>query len=112
QRAGLFVTHGGMNSVHEGLRFHVPLVVVPQTLEQTIVAQQVVRLGAGVLLRKPTADSLRRNAAHVLADPTYRANAERVARGFAEAGGSVAAAAAIQAFLAQWVVKKRAGTVL
>jgi MGT family glycosyltransferase len=103
RRATLFVTHGGMNSVHEGLQFRVPLVVVPQTLEQSIVARQVVRLGAGVLLSKPTAARLRRAVEQVQANPAYRANAEAVARGFAKAGGVVAAADAIQAFLRERV---------
>ncbi len=50
QRSDLFITHGGMNSVHEGLYYNVPLVVIPQQFEQAIVAQQVVKHGAGVAL--------------------------------------------------------------
>lgn len=50
QRSDLFITHGGMNSVHEGLYYNVPLVVIPQQFEQSIVAQQVVKLGAGIAL--------------------------------------------------------------
>ncbi len=50
QRSDLFITHGGMNSVHEGLYYNVPLVVIPQQFEQSIVAQQVVKHGAGVTL--------------------------------------------------------------
>jgi MGT family glycosyltransferase len=50
QRSDLFITHGGMNSVHEGLYYNVPLVVIPQQFEQSIVAQQVVKHGAGVAL--------------------------------------------------------------
>ncbi len=50
RRSDLFITHGGMNSVHEGLYYNVPLVVIPQQFEQSIVAQQVVKHGAGVAL--------------------------------------------------------------
>lgn len=103
KRAALFVTHGGMNSVHEGLYDGVPLVVVPQTLEQSIVARQVDRLGAGVVLHHPDSARLRRMAEHVLTNATYRINAEAVAQGFRDAGGPLAAADAIQAFLAERV---------
>ncbi len=34
QRADAFITHGGMNSVHEGLYYGVPEVVVPHQFEQ------------------------------------------------------------------------------
>jgi MGT family glycosyltransferase len=99
QRAALFITHGGMNSVHEGLYYHVPLVVVPQTLEQTLVAKQVERLKAGVVLLKPDAASLRQTANRVLNHPGYRANAASVAQGFRDAGGYPVAADAVQQFL-------------
>ncbi len=65
QRSDLFITHGGMNSVHEGLYYNVPLIVIPQQFEQSIVAQQVVKHSAGVALAdKPpfgqvTAEQLR-----------------------------------------------------
>ncbi len=101
ERTALFVTHGGMNSVHEGLHFGMPLVVVPQTLEQTLVAKQVERLGAGMILRKPNAAGLRRAAEHVLGSASYRINAEAVSLGFREAGGTLAAADAIQTFIGQ-----------
>ncbi len=50
QRARLFVTHGGANSVHEALYYRVPLVLVPQMFEQEMNARQVVVNGAGICL--------------------------------------------------------------
>lgn len=50
--AQLFVTHGGMNSVSEGLLHGVPLVVFPQGADQFAVAARVGELGAGVSLQQ------------------------------------------------------------
>ena len=46
-RAGVFVTHCGMNSASEGLYFGVPLVLYPQQAEQGLVARRVEELGSG-----------------------------------------------------------------
>jgi UDP:flavonoid glycosyltransferase YjiC (YdhE family) len=46
----VFVTHGGMGSVHEALAFGVPMVLFPQMIEQSLVASRVAALGAGVQL--------------------------------------------------------------
>ena len=52
KRASLFITHGGLNSIHDGLYFGVPLLLCPQQEEQTLNATRVVDLGAGLLLPK------------------------------------------------------------
>lgn len=54
QRSRIFITHGGMNSTMEGLYFGIPLIVVPQTVEQERTAQQVEKLGLGLQLNKET----------------------------------------------------------
>ena len=101
QHVDLFITHGGMNSVNEGLNFGVPLVVVPQQLEQALNGRQVARHGAGIVLADTppygnlTAGVLRDAVDKVLTDPTYRHNAERLAHSFHQAGGYKQAAAII-----------------
>ena len=47
-RAALFVTHGGMNSVNEAMYAGVPMLVVPQGADQPLVAGRVAGLGAGL----------------------------------------------------------------
>ena len=101
QKVDLFITHGGMNSVNEGLNYGVPLVIVPQQIEQAFNGRQVVRQGAGVVLADTPpyghldARVFRRAVDKVLADPAYRLNAERLSRSFHEAGGYQQAATAI-----------------
>jgi MGT family glycosyltransferase len=50
ERAHLFITHGGTNSVVESLYFGVPMVLYPQQPEQLMNAQLVVELGLGMIL--------------------------------------------------------------
>ncbi|MEO6061442.1 MAG: macrolide family glycosyltransferase [Thermoflexales bacterium] len=93
QKVDLFVTHGGMNSVNEGLNYGLPLVVVPQQLEQALNGRQVARQGAGVVLAdappygRIDAVNLRRTVDRVLMESEFRINAERLSRSFREAGG-------------------------
>jgi MGT family glycosyltransferase len=100
QRARAFVTHGGMNSVSEGLFYGVPLVVVPQMGEQAIVGRQVEQLGAGLCLRKKevTGSSLRESVRRLLEEERFRGQADIVRRSFLDAGGPARAADAILAF--------------
>ena len=92
-RVHAFITHGGMNSINEGLYFGVPLVVVPQQMEQALNARQAARVGAAVVLgdRPPygriQANDLHQALAQVLADDRYRQAAERIGRSFRQAGG-------------------------
>ena len=101
-RVNLFVTHGGINSVQEGLYFGVPLVVAPQQFEQMFNGRQVVAHGAGIMVndRPPygrvNGDELRTAVQTVLADEAYRAAAGRIGDSLQQAGGSRRAADEIE----------------
>ena len=100
RRAAAFVTHGGMNSVGEGLYLGVPVVVVPQMGEQEIVGRRVEQLGAGLFLPKAsvTAEALREAVRRVLSDESYRRRAAEVGETFRAAGGVGRAADSILAY--------------
>lgn len=91
--ADLFVTHGGINSVQEGLHFGVPLLVVPQQFEQAFNGRIVAGHGAGVVLggQPPyggtPAQDVRQAIATVLADGSYRETAVRLGETLRAAGG-------------------------
>lgn len=97
QRTAAFVTHGGMNSVSEGLYYGVPLVVIPQMSEQWIVGRRVEELGAGAFLAKGdvTPQSLRSSVELVLGDGRFRSQARALGESFKAAGGAVRAADAV-----------------
>jgi MGT family glycosyltransferase len=99
QRAALFVTHGGMNSVNEALAYDVPLVVIPQGADQPMVAKRVETLGAGKHLSAQglSPEKLRRTVGEVLSQRVYAQAARRVGESLRAAGGSQKAADAIQA---------------
>lgn len=90
-KASLFITHAGMNSVHEGLYFNVPLVLAPQTQEQMFVTNRAADLGVGVRLIQQDAASLRQAAETVLTDQAYRQKAHEVGESMRAAGGVVKA---------------------
>jgi len=98
KRASAFVTHGGMNSVSEGLFYGVPLVVVPQMSEQYIVGRRVEELGAGVFMTPEavTADSLHHAVARLLLDDTFSTAARAIGESFRVAGGVTCAADVVQ----------------
>jgi MGT family glycosyltransferase len=103
-KADLFITHGGMNSVSEGLYFGVPLIIIPQAMDQPIVARRVTELGAGISLNKEevTSELLRKTVDKVLSDTRYLKNSQYIGNSLKNAGGYKKAAAEI------FALKKRA----
>ncbi|MBZ0298493.1 MAG: glycosyl transferase [Anaerolineae bacterium] len=103
--ADVFVTHGGMNSIHEGLYFGVPLVVIPHQFEQLFNARIVKKHGAGNILgdRLPYAHvgagELRAGVQQVLSTPSYRQNAQLIAQELQSTGGYRQAADEIEAMI-------------
>jgi MGT family glycosyltransferase len=99
------VTHGGHNTVCEALAHGLPLVLAPIRDDQPIVADQVVRAGAGLRVRygRVQADELRAAVETVLSEPSFRDAAGAIAESFARAGGATAAADAIEACMRERV---------
>jgi MGT family glycosyltransferase len=95
-RAAAVVCHGGMGITQKALAAGVPVCVVPFGRDQFEVAEFVVGAGAGtcVLPHELNPESLRAAVREAMG---LSAGAERVAEGFARAGGAPAAADAIEA---------------
>lgn len=92
QKADVFISHCGMNSVNESLYFGVPLIMLPQTSEQGGVAERVSQLGAGMKLKKCDAKSILSAVNTVLSDKFYRENAVAIGDGFKRCLGAKGAA--------------------
>ncbi len=97
QRTAAFVTHGGMNSVNEGLYNGVPLLVIPQMSEQEMVGRRVEELGAGIFLanEEVTAQRMRESVRRLLSDSGFTKQAMAVSESFRTTGGVARAADAI-----------------
>lgn len=92
QKADVFLSHCGMNSVNESLYYQVPLVMYPQTTEQSGVAARVAQLGAGVPLKKPSVKGIREAVEYVLNTPSYRDNAATISNSFKKCSNARGAA--------------------
>lgn len=105
QRADAFITHGGMNSVHEGFYYGVPEVVIPHQFEQLTNGKRVAETGAGILLGnsypygRVNASELLSALETVLSDSTYKRHAERIGQSLRDAGGYLRAVEEIEAHI-------------
>ncbi len=98
-KADAFISHCGMNSASESLYFGVPLVMLPQTSEQSGVAERILQLGAGIKLHKTDSKAIYAAVKTVLADNQYKENANAVAEGFRKCTGAKGAADKILSML-------------
>jgi MGT family glycosyltransferase len=89
QYTKLFITHGGMNSTNEGLYYGVPLIVIPQSADQPIIAGRVADIGAGIQLQMQSlsANQLREAVDHVLNLTSFKESAANMKESFRKSGG-------------------------
>lgn len=80
-RLDVFVTNGGFGGVQAALAAGVPIVIAGDTEDKPEVAARVAWTGAGVDLGTgtPTPTAIRDAVRTILADPSYRRSAERIA---------------------------------
>jgi MGT family glycosyltransferase len=78
-----------MNSVSEALYYEVPLVVIPQTSDQPMIANRLQELGAGYQIdpNEVNAKKLREAVQTVLSDPSYLENTKKINKSFKQSGG-------------------------
>ena len=92
QKADVFLTHCGMNSVSEALWYGVPLVLNPKTSEQQGVAHQAASLGAGIHLKEETPETILEAIRNVLETPAFRKQAQCISDSFHSCPGASGAA--------------------
>ncbi|MFF3617324.1 macrolide family glycosyltransferase [Streptomyces sp. NPDC002580] len=102
RHAGLFVTHGGMNSTMEALYHGVPMVVIPQMNEQRANGLRVEELGLGRHLAKEdtTAQSLRAAVDQIANDAATTERVRAFGASMRAVDGPAVAADAVESFLA------------
>jgi MGT family glycosyltransferase len=100
QRTSVFVTHGGMNSTMESLYYGVPMVVLPQMMEQEMTARRIEELGLGVALDQEnlTAEQLRESVTRIQQNPMITQHVQAMQQTVHAAGGYQRAADAILNF--------------
>jgi MGT family glycosyltransferase len=100
KKCAVFVTHGGLNSLHEGLFFGVPMLVVPQQAEQAYNGRHIAeKLGAGIVLEKPNTSTLLEKVKLLLQNNIYKQNSKTIGESLHNLGGVVAAADLVEGFV-------------
>eukprot|EP00933_Yihiella_yeosuensis_P028947 TRINITY_DN22707_c0_g1_i1.p1 TRINITY_DN22707_c0_g1~~TRINITY_DN22707_c0_g1_i1.p1 ORF type:complete len:473 (+),score=66.35 TRINITY_DN22707_c0_g1_i1:95-1420(+) len=99
KRIAAFVTHCGLNSVHEALNFGVPMLGLPFVGDQLVTARLIVEVGAGLRLSVPSLDSESFSQAlqHLVSEPDFVRNARKIGGLARRAGGAKAAADYLEA---------------
>lgn len=87
QETDVFITHCGMNSVNESLYYSVPMVLFPQQLEQSVVADRAANLGVGFMLERNTPEDIKEAVMEVIHNETYKDRADALSKSFKQAGG-------------------------
>jgi MGT family glycosyltransferase len=97
RRATLCITHAGLNTALESLSQAVPMVAIPITNDQPGVAARIAWTGSGefVTPTRLTAAGLRACIEHVLGNPSFAANAQRLRDAIRRYGGATQAAALV-----------------
>lgn len=100
KRARVFVTHSGMNSTMESLYYGVPMVCVPQMIEQNITARRIGDMGLGIMLETAAVNvtTLREAVERVAHDVIMRERVRQMQQITREAGGYQRAVEAIMQF--------------
>ncbi|WP_433596289.1 macrolide family glycosyltransferase [Lysinibacillus xylanilyticus] len=100
----LFITHGGMNSTNEALYNGVPLILLPLSADQPIIAEQVTNIGAGIQLQMQTltANQLNEAADQVLNNPSIHTAVANIKESFQKSGGYQKAVDEIFKFKSQY----------
>jgi MGT family glycosyltransferase len=104
QKADLFISHAGMNSINESLYNGVPMILIPQMYEQDFNAFRVQQLGAGVYIkpREVTEEALISNVDKVINTKSYYLNAKKIGKTLKDAGGYQKAADEISNYLEKY----------
>lgn len=100
KEADVFITHGGMNSISEAVMYGVPMIVVPNTVEQALNAARIEQLEGGRYLEadRLTAEKLKKTVEEVISEPALKIGLERIRKSYSDSGGVQRAVQAIEIF--------------
>jgi UDP:flavonoid glycosyltransferase YjiC (YdhE family) len=95
------ICHGGHNTVVESLVHGLPLVLAPIKDDQSMVAEQVVKAGAGIRLkfRRATSVDIAQAVERVLGEPAFKEAARNIRSSLMASGGAARAATLLEGLL-------------
>ena len=88
KQSDLLITHGSMNSSNEALYNDIPLLIIPQLGDQTLIAKRIEELGAAIVLSNDVNESTIKNSVEILLSHSlYKESAKNIGQSLREAGG-------------------------
>jgi MGT family glycosyltransferase len=101
QHASAFVTHAGMGSAMEALWFGVPMVAIPQAVDQFVNATRIAQLGIGRTVPRDGIDAqtLRDTVAEITRDSSVAERLTRIADEVRAGGGAQHGADVVESLL-------------
>lgn len=101
KRSTLFISHGGMNSVNEGLYYGNRFIVIPMDMDQYVVAERICELNLGYRLNISdiTPDLLMEKAELLLSDTEAEQAVDKMSKIMQSAGGVGKAADCIEKYI-------------
>jgi len=92
--ASVFITHGGMNSLNEGLYFGVPVIVCPQQLEQAFNGRRLQKMGVAKTLgcANPSVDLIKHSVEDIIHDKEMKKRTAAYGETLKAGGGYLRAA--------------------
>ena len=102
EKSSLFIMHAGGGAARESAWFGVPVISVPQTYEQELIANCIEQAGAGITMRmhEITEVTLKTNVLRVLTESSFAENMQRMSVATRKAGGAPKAVTEILAYVA------------
>ncbi len=91
EKAQVFITHGGANSIVEAIWYEVPIIVIPEMGDHFWMAKQVEKLKIGIWIRNRlslTSTKLRQKINEVANNQTFRKNLKSLKQECIDGGGS------------------------
>jgi len=113
-RASVFISHGGMGGISEAMHYGVPMLLLPKTIEQQLNARRIHKLGAGIDTRAEQdvpATVLKEETSKLLANPSFKQNAQKIGDSFSQTGGVGAAVDAVEEVPALFFKRKKLSNV-
>lgn len=96
RHADLVIGHGGRDMTTAMMQAGVPMLLIPQHLEQALVARRVEKLGTGVVAMQDDAETLREGLRKLLLEESYEQAAQRFASAHADHDPAAALRRAVQ----------------
>lgn len=96
-KADLIITSSGMDAISQAIYYGVPIISLPKTLEQVVIANRVEELGIGVKIKKHIFPGcLKRAIIEVISDPIYVSNLMDMSQEAKSLGGDKSALLVIE----------------